>query len=166
MTPEEQETFESSFLMYQEGKGVDWLVPVIVPDDLVPAMNKLADLSVRGDCGVHVDNDYLFPSTQSSMEHITGWHAVNSTCQKAGVPTISATKVRHLTSTMYAALDIPEEKRSIFYRHMGHGKTVNVNIYQAPLAEVEVEHVGNILTQFGEFFSRNYIQIVLLVVCC
>ena len=57
--------------------------------------------------------------------------------------------MRHLASTMYASLEIPESKRAAFYLHMGHSKTVNETIYQAPLAEQEVLQVGTILQQFG-----------------
>jgi len=58
--------------------------------------------------------------------------------------------MRHFASTMYASLDIPESKRTAFYKHMGHSKAVNEAIYQAPLAEQEVLQVGTVLQQFGK----------------
>ena len=36
---------------------------------------------------------------------------------------------------MYQALDIPEAQQSAFYRHMGHSRNINENIYQAPIAD-------------------------------
>ena len=50
---------------------------------------------------------------------------------------------------MYQALDIPEAQQSAFYRHMGHSRNINENIYQAPIAELEVRHIGAVLKKFG-----------------
>ena len=152
MSDAEKEVFGDSIVIYHTGKGIDHLVPIIVPPDCVAALEKLSDLSVRAACGVREDNVYLFPSTLQSDDHVSGSHAIRFTCEKAGVQNITATGMRHLTSTMYAALDIPETKRSSFYRHMGHSKAINENIYQAPLAETEVLEVGSILNQFGQFY--------------
>jgi len=60
--------------------------------------------------GIRQENPYLFPSTSKSDSHVSGWHAIMHVSVKAGVPdrAITATKMRHFTSTMYAALDIPE----------------------------------------------------------
>ena len=151
MPDEEREVFETSMIMYQTGKGVNHLVPVIVPDDTVASVHKISDPVLRKDCTVSESNCYLFPSTGNSDGNVSGWHAINSVCDKAGIPrsSVTATKVRHLTSTMYASLDIPESRRSAFYKHMGHSKQVNENIYQAPLAETEIREVGSVLQQFG-----------------
>ena len=144
---------ENSMIMYQTGKGINHLVPVIVPPDTVEAVKKIVSPEERQQVGIPADNPYLFPSMSTSDSHVSGWHAITRVAVKAGVPdkTITATKMRHLTSTLYAALDIPEAQRSAFYRHMGHSKHINENIYQAPIAEVEVRHVGSVLRKFGEF---------------
>ena len=42
-------------------------------------------------------------------------------------------------STLYAALDVSENERQLFYRDMGHRE----NIYQTPLAEAEILTVGS-----------------------
>jgi len=133
------------------GKGVNHLVPVIVPTDTVPALQKIADVELRRECGILETNQYLFPSSLSSEGHVSGWHTISRVCERAGVQQseITATKMRHLASTLYAGLDIPEAKRHAFYRHMGHSQSINENIYQAPLAEVEVREVGAVLMQFG-----------------
>jgi hypothetical protein len=152
MPAEEKEFFSGCTIMYQTGKGINHLVPVIVPTDTVPALQKLADIEMRKECGILEDNPYLFPSSQSSEGHASGWHTISRVCESAGVQQseVTATKMRYLASTLYAGLDIPEAKRHAFYRHMGHSQTINENIYEAPLAEVEVREVGAILTQFGE----------------
>ena len=46
---------------------------------------------------------------------------------------------------MYAAFDLPESKRALFFKHMGHSGQINEDIYQAPLAIQEVTHVGSVL---------------------
>jgi hypothetical protein len=147
MPPDEKELMEKSFVMYQTGKGVNHLVPVIVPEDTVQALKKLTDATLRSQCGVKPDNLYLFPSTVSSESNVSGWHALSRACHAAGIKErkITATKMRHLASTMYASLEIPEAKRAAFYTHMGHSKAVNSAIYQTPLAEQEVLEVGTII---------------------
>eukprot|EP00057_Strongylocentrotus_purpuratus_P007218 XP_011661692.1 PREDICTED: uncharacterized protein LOC105437122 [Strongylocentrotus purpuratus] len=46
---------------------------------------------------------------------------------------------------MYAAFELPEAKRALFFKHMGHSGMINENIYQTPLAIQEVTQVGSIL---------------------
>jgi hypothetical protein len=152
MPDAEKELFNDNLIMYQAGKGVNHLVPVLVPHDLVAALGKIADRELRKVCGVHEDNNYLFPTTTSSEGHISGWHCLSKVCGRAQIKpsVITATKIRHWVSTMYASLDIPESKRQAFYKHMGHSKHINENIYQAPQAEVEMLEVGRILKKFGE----------------
>jgi len=152
MPTEEQEYFNNTRIMYQTGKGVNHLVPVLVPEDTVGALTKLADPAFRQQCGVNKDNSYLFPSTVSSESNVSGWHALNRACTAAGIEArkVTATKMRHYASTMYASLEVPEEKRAAFYSHMGHSRTVNESIYQVPLAEQEVREVGSVLRHFGE----------------
>jgi len=130
------ELFRDSFITYEKEKGVNHLVP----NYTVHALHKLSDKAFRRDCGIVEDNQYLFPSTGGSSDNDSGWHAINCICDKAGVK-LNATKVRHLTSTMYAAMDIPKAKRASFHRHMGHSRSINEIIYQTPLAEVEVADV-------------------------
>ena len=127
------------------------LVPVIVPEDTVDGLKKLSEPQLRRDCNVKIDNCYLFPSTVASEDHASGWYAINNVCEKAGIEKgqISATKIRHRFSTLYACLDIPEAQRGIFFKHMGHSQNINENIYQVPPAEAEMFHVGAILHEFG-----------------
>lgn len=69
-----------------------------------------------------------------------------STCQEADFgERINATQMRHRISTIYAGLDVPENERSAFYRHMGHSKEINESVYQCPLGIQEVAVVGGYL---------------------
>jgi hypothetical protein len=137
-------------VLYQTGKG-NHLVPFIVPIDTFAALEKLCDAETRSKCGVAASNQYLFPSTQNSSDHVYGWYAVNKVSLQAGVSNpslLTATKMRHRISTLYAALDVPENKRQHFMRHMGHSATINETIYQVPQAESEIMHVGRTLREF------------------
>ena len=57
--------------------------------------------------------------------------------------------MRHLTSTLCAALTYLNLSGRHSSAHMGHSKVVSELIYQTPLAEVEITEVGDILRQFG-----------------
>jgi len=119
---------ENSMIMYQTGKGINHLVPVIVPPDTVEAVKKIASPEERQQVGIPADNPYLFPSVSTSDSHVSWLHAIiTRIAAKAGVPdkSVTATKMRHLTRTLYAASrQIPEAQWSAFYRHMGHSKQI------------------------------------------
>ena len=137
--------FSNMKLTYQGGKGNNHLVPILIPQDTLEAMKTLADKDVRGTSSVHEANQYMFAHTQLSASHVGGWHAVNRICVDAQVEhrdRLTATKMRHRVSTLYAATDVPEDERQFFYKHMGHSSSINANVYQAPLAESEILKVG------------------------
>ena len=81
----EQKLFNDMKLTYQSGKGNDHLVPVLIPLDTIAAMQKLSDEGVRESGTVLINNPYMFPSTHSSNEHVSGWHAVRRVCKDAQV---------------------------------------------------------------------------------
>ena len=68
---------ENTKIAYQAGKGTKRLVLVLIPKDMVDGIRKLADENLRNDVGVQKNNVYLFPSTQSSEDHVSSWHATN-----------------------------------------------------------------------------------------
>lgn len=85
-------------------------------------MQKLTDDIVRVLGIIHTGNPYVFPSTQNSECHVSGWHAVNRVCTDANVAhpeLLTATEMRHRISTLYAALDASPSDRLLFYKHMG-----------------------------------------------
>ena len=153
MRLEERKLFSSMKIIYQTGKGNNHLVPVLVPVDAVKALDVLCDPAVRSSVGILEGNEYLFPGAKLSADHCSGWHSIKHICQLSGVKddsTITATKLRHYSSTRYAALDIPEADRPYFFKHMGHSQMVNETIYQAPPAEAEVTVVGKVLQDFDK----------------
>jgi hypothetical protein len=127
MTKEELQLFANIKVMYQTGKG-NHLVPFLIPQDTQAALDKLSDEETRNDCGILPTNEYLFPSTKYSTEHVYGWYAVRRICVDAGVTkprNLTATKMRHRVSTLDASLDVPESQRCHFYKHMGHSASTN-----------------------------------------
>ena len=153
MAPVEQEMFANLKVMYQTGKGNDHLVPVLVPTDVAPALCLLAQPDNRKAVGVSKDNPFLFPVVHAGSDHCSGYHSVRRVVNLAGVEdgsTLTPTKMRHYSSTHYAALDVPQNQRTYFYLHMGHSQQINEQIYQTPLAEAEVTVVGKFLQQLDQ----------------
>jgi len=153
MNDVEKRLFADMKVIYQTGKGNDHLVSVLVPLDTVKALDILSSSEVRKNIGVLESNTYLFPGMQQSSDHCSGWHAINHICMLAGVQNpllITATKMRHYSSTKYAGFDVPENDRPHFFRHMGHSRHINEAIYQTPLAEAEVTIVGRVLQEIDK----------------
>lgn len=153
MRLEDRKLFSNMKVIYQTGKGNNHLVPVLVPVDTVKGLDVLCDSAVRSSVGVLEGNEYLFPGLKLSAEHCSGWHSIKHICVLSGVKndsTITATKLRHYSSTRYATLEIPEADRPYFFKHMGHSQMVNETIYQAPPAEAEVTVVGRVLQDFDK----------------
>lgn len=135
--------FAVSFL---SGKG-NKLISTLVPKDLVDGLNLLIDPNIRKRAGVAPENEFIFPSTHLSSNHSHGWHAVRDVCIAAGVSPerINATKQRARVSTLYAGQDVRQEKRQLFYSHMGHNSEVNIGTYQRPPAVDTIVHLGKVL---------------------
>ncbi|XP_065671163.1 uncharacterized protein LOC136089256 [Hydra vulgaris] len=132
-------------IAYMTGKGNNHLVPVLIPQDTVGAIIKIASNELRELAGVSSENKFLFASAQDSDAHISGWYVVHELCN--GLPLknpndIIATNNRHRISTLFASLDVPKRDRELFYSHMGHSEQMNINFYQAPLALEEITKVG------------------------
>jgi len=125
-------------MAYIAGKGNNHLVSLLIPNDTVSSLNRLADPNVRKLSNVEETNKYLFASTQKSCEYFSGWHALKDICDN--IPSlkhperINATNNRHRVSTIFAGMDVPEKDRELFYTHMGHSKDINKNVYQTPLS--------------------------------
>ena len=144
--PLEQALLGKYLLAYQRGKGSRRMVPILIPVDMLTALNLL--VKVRPECAVDSRNPYLFATTKSSDGHADGWQSVRATCMKAGIShpdKLTATKMRHRASTFYALLDLPENERRAFYSHMGHSRAINETVYQCPPSVMEVTKVGRYL---------------------
>lgn len=140
----EQNLFKEHLITYQPGKG-SHLVPVLIPKDCVAGLDLLCCSETRQRANVLKENKYLFPNTGLSADHTSGWNATHRLAKEANVKRldlVNATKQRHRISTLYCALEIQEEDRQYFYKHMGHSKEVNWGTYQYPLPILEITKVG------------------------
>ena len=157
-----QDLFKKYKLAYQSGKCVSQMLPILVIEDTWNALKKLSDPEIRQAAGVNTDNIYVFPSIKDSKFHVNGWSCVNKVCRKAELSkNINATQMRHYVSTVFANLDVPEEDRQAFYRHMGHSEQINKHVYQCPLGIQEVTSCGDFFLKIdnGKLISYIYYYI-------
>ena len=141
----QEELKEQIKITYQSGKGVNHLVPVLIPKDTVYALKMLADPRIRLDAGVKESNAYLFPSCQQSEKHCSGWHSLTNVCDKLPVKDksrLTGTSNRHRLSTLIAALNLTDFERDLAYKHFGHSKEMNETVYQAPAAHMQIMSTG------------------------
>lgn len=142
--PAEQYLIGLYKLAYLKGKGKAF-VPILIPSDLVPYM---AMLFAKRHLFVKDDNQFFFGTSKTN--HCSGWHAVQEVARRAAaegidVTHINATKMRHRISTIYAALDMPQDQQEVFLNHMGHAKRINSENYQCPYGVKEVRVMGKLL---------------------
>lgn len=132
-------------IAYQAGKGNKHVVSILIPEDAVKPMQNLSDPEIRKLVGVAASNNFLFASTQLSDLPFSGWHALKDICSEVDLSKpelINATTNRHRVSTIYAGLDLNDNDRELFYKHMGHSAQMNREVYQAPLALAGITNVG------------------------
>ncbi|KAH9523863.1 hypothetical protein Btru_047258 [Bulinus truncatus] len=145
--PLDRELMNTYKITYQAGKGHKKLVPILIPKNLIPAIDLL--IHKRKEFGIPEDKTFLFPTAKSET-YVQGWSAVkycvDSIADKLKKPhLLIADKFSHRASTLYAQLDVPIERRQYFYSHMGHSEDINKHVYQAPLATQQIIHVGGFL---------------------
>ena len=58
---------------------------------------------------------------------------------------MNATNQHGRISTMYASLEVAEEVRAYFFKHMGHSEHVNVGTYQRLLPVHGMSNVGAVI---------------------
>ena len=119
-------------IMFVMGKGAG-LVPVVVPKDCERALELLVNSKNRSVAGVNQTNKFLFAYTKDSTDNITGYNEIMQICRKINIPVITATAIRHRSSTIFWHMEgIDEQKVNRFMEHMGHSKDINKNIYAVP----------------------------------
>ena len=134
------------------------LIPLIIPPDTVTALDILASKECRKICEIDGDNEYLFANTRASKGHTSAWHSLHRIMDKLQLKhpeKIKSTTNQHRHSTKMALMDLAEQDRESVYPRMGHSKTINQTIYQAPPAVMELTRVGrrNVETDEGNYFE-------------
>ena len=109
-------------------------------------MEFLCSAEVRKESDVAANNDYVFPSTKGSDNHVSGWHALMACCKKGNLEgKVTGTMNRHRVSTLIGALGLPESEQQLAFDHFGHSGDINRNIYQVPQAERQLASTGKYL---------------------
>ena len=135
--------YEITFLM---GKGTG-LVPVLIPVECTRAMDILVDRQCRARAGVSGNNHFVFAYTKHSSDGTTGYNEIMSVCRLIDIPVITATEVRHRSSTAFwAMVNIDETAIDRFMEHMGHSRSIDRNVYAVPPATQIIEHFKPYLT--------------------
>ena len=130
-------------ISFMAGKSNNHFVPVLIPEDTLSAIKKVVSKEFRKLTGVSPEYKFFFDSVKGSKGHVSGWDVVHNmfTASLKITRGSKCDKNRHRISTLFAALDVSEEGRRLFYSHMGHSENVNHDVYQASLA-IQVTKVG------------------------
>ena len=127
----QQMTVRNNFVFYVPAKKGGESVSIVILKKYEKILDQLCNPRVRKDGGVTTENHFVFASVQSK-EHASGWSDFNFLLQKSDVRQhINATQMRHLVSTSLDGILSSEEKDSL-YKHLGHSKEMNTQIYQCP----------------------------------
>ena len=136
---EEEEETDDELVTYQTGKGANHLVPVFFPPVTHTAMKYLTDKEIRRNAGVLCTNEYIFASTQNSASHASGWHSINSILERLQIKgAINATQNRHRVASLLSHLKLTEKEKELIYKHFGHSKNINENVYQAAAGSLQL----------------------------
>ena len=96
-------------------------------------MAILVDRQCRARAGVSANNRFVFAYTKDSADGTTGYNEIMSVCRLIDNTVITATEVRHRSSTAFWAMDdIDETAIDRFMGHMGHSRSIDRNIYAVP----------------------------------
>ena len=140
----------SMLITYHTGKGGDHLVPVIFPGDTIAGMKYVTNPNIRLEAGVNLRNNYIFPSTQNSLGHASGWLEVNDILlrlNKKGA--INATRNRHRVASLLAKFHLSQKEKDLIFQHFGHSEHMNKNVYQAPPGSQQLQSTGRLLSEIS-----------------
>ena len=122
------------------------LVSVLIPVECTRAMAILVDRQCRARAGVRTNNLFVFAYTKDSADGTMGYNEIMSVCRLIDIPVITATVVRHRSSTAFWAMDdIDETAIDRFMEHMGHSRSIDRNVYAVPPAIQILVTIGPII---------------------
>ena len=145
MSKELTAKYAITFIM---GKG-NTLVAILLPRECEKAMVMLADGANRALPGISPKNDFLFAYTHQLVDSSTGYNEIMDGI--IDIPVISATSVRHRSSTMFWKMEgIEEATIDTVMSHLGHSKTINQNIYAVSPAERMLQKVVPLIEELDK----------------
>ena len=87
----------------------------------IKRMNYITNESVRLEACVHKENSCLFPSTQNTKGHASGWHSINETLKQLNRKgAINATKNPHRVASFLVKLQLWKQEQDLIYQHFGY----------------------------------------------
>ena len=117
---------------YMEVKETKDMVPVIVLEECISVIRRL--IAEQHYCGIHAQNQYVFPQGQLSTDDMVGWHEMWKRCVDANMAQpnlVTANRVRHHATTLHAASYYSKREKKAVYIHIGHYKDIHANVYSA-----------------------------------
>ena len=67
---------------------------------------------------------------------------------------LNATKNRHRVASLLANLQLTEKEKDLIFKHFGHSKDVNEEIYQASAGTRQINSTGQMLLEVSFTYSR------------
>ena len=67
---------------------------------------------------------------------------------------LNATKNRHRVASLSANLQLTEKEKDLIFKHFGHSKDVNEEIYQASAGTRQINSTGQMLLEVSFTYSR------------
>ena len=135
------------FITYGKAKNSSSDVSVLLPKKLKKLYEFLMNEDVRKNARVLNSNLFIFPSINSDRQTST-YHDFKTVTSNVGL-SLTATQLRHYSSSEYEARHGGTSDNSAFYEHMGHSETMNKRVYQVPRAEQTLLTVAPILDEIN-----------------
>ena len=117
-----------------------------MPKDLVQGIRIL--IENRAIYRIPVNNPAFFCLEQNQKSHIVLFGM--QVCHREDISLITAGKMRHRLSFIYASLHMLPHNQEIFLDHMGHEKGINKENYQCPAGVRTLRVMGRMLTDADE----------------
>ena len=147
-TTAQKEILDHFYISYVPSKNSGNIVDLLIPKKLKPYIDILMNPLNRLVATVNPKNKFLFAQTNNSMDHCSGWHDVDSVVKASKIKSVTATDIRHLLSTMFAASKPTDFAKKLFCKHLGHSAEINENVYQDPAAVSTIQEIGYFLLCF------------------
>ncbi len=113
------------------------------------------------------------------MDPAVGYNELRDICLELNIPVVTSTAVRHRAATLFWNVDGVDETLisafmehmghssaidknmyavppliSAFMEHMGHSFAIDKNVYAVPPAVWELVHVGSLMSNFDQVYTR------------
>lgn len=155
-------------VIYMTGKGANHLVSFMFPSETISSLTYLADFEVSRLAGVLPTNQNLFSRKQNSTSHAIGWHCINEIFKRRSlegkIPPWNFCKKRfHRVVSLLAKLQLPENEKTLIYKHFVHSQSINENVYQVAAGSMQLKSTEQRLQQIQVYYVYSYNQTTFFV---